>query len=70
MLNLPSDILCILLPFAKIFSLHKTFVKAGVLMMGAMLCRGSVTICAALRAVGLSAERSFCRYHRLLNRDR
>lgn len=39
-------------------------------MMGAMLCRGGVTVCAALRAVGLSAERCFCRYHRLLNRDR
>ncbi len=70
MLNLPSSILQILLPFAKIFAFHKTFTKAGILMIGALLCRGGVTVCAALRAVGLSAEKCFCRYHRLLNRDR
>ena len=70
MLNLPPDILPILMPFANIFTLHKTFTKSLVLMMGAMLCRGGVTVCAALRAIGLSSERSFCQYHRLLNRDR
>jgi len=37
--------------------------------MGGLLCRGGVTICSALRAVGLSAEKNFSRYHRLLNRD-
>ena len=70
MLNLPSSILPIFLPFANIFALKKTFLKSLVLMMGSLLCRGGVTVCAALRAVGLSAEQNFCRYHRLLNRDR
>ena len=69
MSNLPSSILHILLPFATIFSLKKTFFKATVLMMGSLLCRGGVTVCSALRAVGLSAEKNFCCYHRLLNRD-
>ena len=38
-------------------------------MMGALLCRSGVTVCAALRAVGLRSEKHFSRYHRLLNRD-
>jgi hypothetical protein len=70
MLNLPPDILPLLLPFASIFVSKKTFFKALILMMGGLLCRSGVTVCSALRAVGLSAEQNFCRYHRLLNRDR
>jgi len=68
--NLPSDILSILIPFANIFVLQKTFSKALVLMIGALLCRTGVTVCSSLRAVGLSTEKCFSRYHRLLNRDR
>jgi len=68
--SLPSNILHILLPFANIFVLHKTFSKAITLMMGALLCRRGVTVCSALRAVGLHFEKRFSRYHRLLNRDR
>ena len=70
MLNLPPNILPILQPFAKIFATKKTFVKALALMMGCLLCRGGVTVCSALRAVGLSTEKNFSRFHRLLNRDR
>ncbi len=40
------------------------------LFMGCILCTGSVTICAALRAVGLVSDRSYGRFHRLLNRSR
>lgn len=39
-------------------------------MMGALLCRGGVTVCSALRTVGLRSEKHFSRYHRLLSRDR
>ena len=39
-------------------------------MMGALLCRRGVTVCSALRAMGLHFEKRFSRYHRLLNRDR
>lgn len=39
-------------------------------MMGALLCRGGVTVCACLRAVGVSGQQCFGRYHRLLSRDR
>lgn len=68
--SLPIEILHILLPFANIFILHKTFSKATILMMGALLCRRGVTVCSALRAMGLHFEKRFSRYHRLLNRDR
>lgn len=69
MSNLPVEIIPVLLPFANIFALHKTFSKALTLMMGTLLCRGGVTVCAALRACGLASERRFSRYHRFLNRD-
>ena len=69
--SLPIEFYFLLLPFTKIFSLHKTFTtKACVLMMGALLCRTGVTVCSALRSVGLGTEKHFSRYHRLLNRDR
>jgi len=37
-------------------------------MLGAILCTGKRTICAALRAMGLAYEPGFSRYHHLLNR--
>lgn len=42
--------------FCQVFSHRKTFIKTGVLMMGALLCQRGVNVCAALRAVDLSAE--------------
>lgn len=68
--SLPSEFYFLLISFTKIFVLHKTFSKACVLMMGALLCRSGVTICSALRAMGLRSEKHFSRYHRLLSRDR
>jgi len=68
--TLPSTILAVLLPFANVFLLGKTFSKALVLMTGALLCRGGITVCAALRMVSLASEEQFSKYHRLLSRDR
>jgi len=68
--TLPPTILAVLLPFANVFLLGKTFSKALVLMTGALLCRGGVTVCAALRMVFLASEEQFSKYHRLLSRDR
>lgn len=67
---LPSQILTVLLPFAKMFALSKTFSKGLFLMMGALLCRGGVTVCGALRALFHSSEECFGRYHKFLSRDR
>lgn len=36
--------------------------------MGAILCRGKRTVCAALRVMGLSDETNFAKYHHVLNR--
>src|SRR5262249_8573973 len=60
----------ILLPFANVFLHGKTFTKALVLMTGALLCKGGITVCAALRMVSLASEKQFSKYHRLLSRDR
>jgi hypothetical protein len=68
--TLPSSILSILLPFSTMFLLSKTFTKALVLMTGALLCKGGVTVCAALRMVSLASEKQFGKYHRLLSTDR
>jgi DDE superfamily endonuclease len=68
--TLPPSILAILLPFANIFLLGKTFTKATVLITGAVLCKGGITVCAALRMVSLASEKQFSKYHRLLSRDR
>jgi hypothetical protein len=65
---LPPSILAILAPFASLFCKSKTWMKALTLLMGAILCRGSRTVCSALRIMGLKGERAFQNYHRLLNR--
>jgi hypothetical protein len=54
--------------FAPLFS-DRTWTKAQVLAVGALLTTGNHTVCAALRIMGLSHERHFTNYHRVLNRD-
>jgi len=70
MTTLPSEIIAILLPFATVFYQHRVFQKAITLFIGSILCIGGVTVCAALRALGLNTDPAFSRFHRLLNRDR
>ena len=65
----PPAILAVLQPFATIFLQKRVFRKAMTLFIGCILCTGGVTICAALRAVGLITDRSYSRFHRLLNRN-
>lgn len=70
MQSLPKSMIPILEPFATIFLKTKTFNKAILLMVGALLCRGGRTICGVLRVLGMSGEKRFDKYHRLLNRDK
>ena len=42
--------------------------KAQLLLLGAILCPASRTICNLLRTVGLSQEKAFHKYHRFLSR--
>lgn len=57
----------ILAVFAKHFR-AATWTHAQALVIGAILARGQRTVTAALRVMGLSDERHFVNYHRVLNR--
>ena len=67
---LPSSIISILLPFSTIFLKTKVWNKALLLIIGALLCRGGRTVCAALRVLGMNGEERFDKYHRVLSRDK
>src|ERR671915_2535645 len=64
---LPEAIILVLAPFAPLFS-HRVWLHARLLLLGAMLAPGARTVTAALRMMGLSGERHFTNYHRVLNR--
>jgi DDE superfamily endonuclease len=65
--TLPEAIILVLAPFAPRFS-QRVWLQAQLLLLGAMLAPGARTVTAALRAMGLSGERHFTNYHRVLNR--
>ena len=67
MLTLPDAIVPMLLPFATPFHC-RTWEKAQVLLVGAVLTPGQRTVAAALRVMGLSGDRNYARYHHVLNR--
>jgi hypothetical protein len=64
---LPASIVAVLQPFACLFT-NPTWVHVQVLLAGTLLAQGPRTVTAALRVMGLSGERRFERYHRVLNR--
>jgi len=67
MLTLPEAIISILAPFAVLFQ-SRTWTKVQVLLVGAVLSPGKRTVTSALRVMGLNDDRSFARYHHVLNR--
>ena len=67
MLTLPDAILPVLHPFATLFR-SPTWLKAQILLVGAILAPGQRTVAAALRVMGLSNDRNYARYHQVLNR--
>jgi DDE superfamily endonuclease len=69
MTTLPSAMLAVLAPFASVFHQERVFRKAITLLIGCILCVGGVTVCAALRALGLETDTAYCRFHRLLSRN-
>lgn len=44
--------------------------KVQLLVLGAIICPGSRTVCNVLRSVGLRWERNFPKYHRVLSQDK
>ena len=67
MLTLPNAIVPVLHPFATLFR-NPTWLKARILLVGAILAPGQRTVAAALRVMGLSDDRNYARYHHVLNR--
>lgn len=66
--TLSPAIISVLQPFATLFSTSKSWGLARLLLIGTLLCSGGRTVCSALRMMGLSGERTFDKYHKLLNR--
>ena len=67
MLTLPNAIVPVLNPFATLFR-SPTWLKAQILLVGAILAPGQRTVAAALRVMGLSDDRNYARYYQVLNR--
>ena len=65
--TLPTKYSTILNTFAPLFS-KRIWERVQVLLAGAILSPAERTVTAALRAVGLSQEKHFQNYHRVLNR--
>ena len=65
--TLPREYITILGAFARLFS-KRIWEHAKILLMGAILAPAERTVTAALRVMGLSWEKHFQNYHRVLNR--
>ena len=68
MLALPSRFAAVILAFSPVFLQQRTWRHAEVLLIGAILAPGQRTVASLLRITGLSGERCFVNYHRVLNR--
>ncbi len=66
---LPRDIVRVLRVFEDVFS-ERVWDWVQVLVVGAILTPGQRTVAAVLRVMGLSGERQYQNYHRVLNRAR
>lgn len=64
--SLPSEFLAVILPYAGLFC-KRVFVHVQLLITGAILTPGKRTISSALRIMGLSQEKAFHKYHRVLS---
>ena len=65
----PAELLPLIVAFQPLFT-KPVWAYAQVLLLGALLARGPRTVTACLRVVGLSREKAFQNYHRVLNRAR
>ena len=67
MSTLPAGFAKLILPFACLFS-KRVLQSVQVRLAGAILAPGKRTVTSVLRIMGLSQERHFQTYHRVLNR--
>ena len=66
MLSVPVTLTQLIVRFAPLFS-KRVWEHVQVLVMGVLLAPGKRTVTAVLRVMGLSQERHFQNYHRVLN---
>lgn len=64
--QLPSEFLSVILPYADLFC-KRIFVHVQLLVAGAILAPGKRTVSSVLRIVGLSQQKAFHKYHRVLS---
>jgi hypothetical protein len=69
MLRLPAELWPLIVESVPLFS-KPVWEHATVLLVGAILAPGKRTVTACLRVMGLSQEKCFVNYHRVLNRAR
>lgn len=62
-----TEILAVLTAFSSEFS-RPTWKNIQILLIGAILCRGSRRVSNVLRVMGLASVRNFSKYHRVLSR--
>ena len=67
--TLPAVIVTLLLPFEHLFD-PRTWRKAQLLAMGAILSPGKRTVSSALNILGIGQHGDFAVYHQVLNRAR
>src|SRR3954454_133926 len=67
-MHLPACFASLILTFAPVFVQQRTWRRAELLLIGAILAPGKRTVTSLLRIVGLGRERRFTNYHRVLNR--
>ena len=68
MLNLPRIVIDQIEPFAPCFYGVTTWMKAQILLIGAILTPGKRVVSEALRVMGLSESHQLAQYHQVLNR--
>ena len=67
-MHLPARFAAVILAFTPVFRQQRTWRHAELLLIGAILAPGKRTVTSLLRIAGLSRERRFTTYHRVLNR--
>ena len=67
-MHLPARFAAVILAFTPVFRQQRTWRHAELLLIGAILAPGKRTVTSLLRIAGLSRERRFTNYHRVLNR--
>ena len=67
-MHLPARFATVILTFTPVFLQQRTWRRAELLLIGAILAPGKRTVTSLLRITGLSGERRFTNHHRVLNR--